>query len=247
MRFFLGTHRPNWLRELDIPLFISHRQLGKLKRLPRAKEGWGLDSGGFTELSLYGRWSFTEANYVAAVRRYRDEIGLLEWAAPMDWMCEPAILRQTRRSISEHQAETVGNFARLRYFASDLPFIPVLQGWTLQDYHNCADLYEEVGFDLAAEPRVGLGSVCRRQSTSEIEIIVTSLASRGYRLHGFGVKTKGLERYGKHLSSADSMAWSFRARRSAPLPGCVGHKNCANCSRFALKWYRRITRLQQSE
>jgi O-acetyl-ADP-ribose deacetylase (regulator of RNase III) len=31
---------------------------------------WALDSGGFTELSLHGRWKATPAAYVAAVRRY---------------------------------------------------------------------------------------------------------------------------------------------------------------------------------
>lgn len=32
--------------------------------------------------------------------------------------------------------------------------------------------------------------------------------------------------------SADSLAWSFDARRSAPLPDCA-HANCATCLRYA--------------
>jgi hypothetical protein len=40
---------------------------------------------------------------------------------------------------------------------------------------------------------------------------------------------------GDALVSADSMAWSARARREAPLPGHP-HKNCANCLEFALLW-----------
>ena len=35
---------------------------------------------------------------------------------------------------------------------------------------------------------------------------------------------------------ADSLAWSYHARREPPLPGCNTHKNCANCVRFALAW-----------
>ena len=90
--------------------------------------------------------------------------------------------------------------------------------------------------DLAALPRVGLGSVCRRQSTAEIAVIVTELARRGLRLHGFGVKTGGLHLYGHRLTSADSMAWSYAARRAPALPGCTGHKNCANCLTYATRW-----------
>ena len=47
------------------------------------------------------------------------------------------------------------------------------------DYLACADLYAAEGIDLAALPLVGLGSVCRRQSTGEIAAIVAALARRG--------------------------------------------------------------------
>ncbi|MEQ4723146.1 hypothetical protein [Nonomuraea sp. B19D2] len=80
----------------------------------------------------------------------------------------------------------------------------------------------------------------RRQSTGEITAIVTALASAGLRLHGFGVKTGGLDRYGYRLSSADSMAWSYAARREPPLPGCASHKNCANCLIYARRWRSRL-------
>jgi hypothetical protein len=83
---------------------------------------------------------------------------------------------------------------------------------------------------------VGLGSVCRRQSTTEIAVIVTELARCGLRLHGFGVKTGGLHLYGHLLASADSMAWSYAARRQPALPGCTSHKNCANCLTYATQW-----------
>jgi hypothetical protein len=130
----------------------------------------------------------------------------------------------------------VANLVALRELAPEVPFVPVVQGWTLADYLRCVEMYLRAGIDLVAEPLVGVGSVCRRQSTEEIESIMRTLAGLGLRLHGFGVKVRGLELYGGCLSSADSMAWSFRARRSAPLPGCVGHKNCANCLRYALLW-----------
>ncbi len=103
------------------------------------------------------------------------------------------------------------------------------------------DAYDQAGIDLAAEPLVGLGSVCRRQATSEIDRIVTTLAGQGLRLHGFGVKTAGLGRYGWALESADSLAWSYAARREPALPG-HRHKNCANCLVYALAWRERVVR-----
>jgi hypothetical protein len=104
---------------------------------------------------------------------------------------------------------------------------------------RCIELYQRAGVDLAAEPLVGVGSICRRQATSEIESIVHSLASLGIRLHGFGLEAGGLGRCADCLASADSLAWSFEARRSAPLAGC-GHANCANCLRYAAAWRERV-------
>ncbi|OIJ69222.1 DUF7221 family queuine tRNA-ribosyltransferase-like protein [Streptomyces mangrovisoli] len=238
MRFFLGAHQPQWLGRVDVPLFVSYRRLVARRTLPRASAPWALDSGGFTELSMHGTWRTDVRTYLAAVRRFRDEIGRMEWAAPMDWMCEPWITGLTGLSVAEHQRRTIENFLVIREAAPDLPIIPVLQGWELDDYLACADAYERSGIDLAAERVVGLGSVCRRQATGQATVIVTTLAERGLNLHGFGFKTLGLRSCGAALASADSLAWSYDARRKPPLPG-HSHKNCANCLPYALKWRAR--------
>ena len=117
-------------------------------------------------MSLHGRWHSNPATYVRAVRRYADEIGNLDWAAPQDWMCEQSVLRRTGLTVREHQRRTVRNLVRLRELAPELPFVPVLQGWTIADYERCADLYRQAGIDLEAEPLVGVGTVCRRQHKS---------------------------------------------------------------------------------
>jgi hypothetical protein len=106
-------------------------------------------------------------------------------------------------------------------------------------HHRCADLYEQHGVDLAAEPVIGVGSVCRRQHSPAVEQVMRSLAARGLRLHGFGVKTGGLARYADALVSSDSMAWSLRGRH---VPGCSpSHRSESNCLRFALAWHRHVT------
>lgn len=234
-RFYLGAHHPNWLSEFESPLFVSHRTLSRYKRaLPVAKSRWALDSGGFSELSMYGEWRTSPAEYIRWARRYRDEVGQLDWCAPQDWMCEDFIIAKTGLSIEIHQARTALNYRHLEGEAPDLPWIPVLQGQKLADYLRCWDMYDTLGIDLASKPLVGLGSVCRRQATHEISELVNVLTDAGLSLHGFGVKISGLKLYGERLTSADSLAWSYRGRR---VPGCEpGHKNEANCRRFARQW-----------
>jgi hypothetical protein len=238
--FFLGTHQPGWLARVDVPLMVSHRTLAGRRRLPRARCRWVLDSGGFTELSLHGSWQTCPAAYADAVARYAEAIGRLAWASPQDWMCEPAMLARTGLTVDRHQALTVDNYCTLRQLAPGLPFIPVLQGWTPADYLACIDRYAAMGIDLAALPLVGLGSVCRRQASSQIGAIAGELAGVGLRLHGFGVKRRGLARYADHLASADSLAWSYAARRRPALAGCTRHRNCANCPHYALAWRAQV-------
>jgi hypothetical protein len=241
LRFYLGTHEVSWLARTDVALFVSHRRLAGRRRLPVARAGWALDSGGFSELSMYGRWQTTPAVYAAAIARYRDHIGSLDWVAPQDWMCEPAITAKTGRTIRDHQHATVASVCDLRARVEGVPVVPVLQGWRLGDYLRCVELYDAAGIDLTAEPTVGLGSVCRRQATREIAVLAAELAGHGIALHGFGVKTTGLTLYARRLVSADSMAWSYNGRHHAPLPGCP-HRSCANCLRWALQWRRAALR-----
>jgi hypothetical protein len=51
-------------------------------------------------------------------------------------------------------------------------------------------------------------------------------------------KPRRMIRYADRLTSADSLAWSFEARRAAPVLGCR-HANCANCLRYAAAWRER--------
>ena len=218
-----------------MPLFVSRRQLAPRKTLPRAIAPWALDSGGFTELSLHGRWTVSAAEYVREVRRCRDEIGMMQWAAPQDWMCEPDMLAKTGLTVEEHQRRTVENFLELRSLAPDLPICPVLQGWCAGDYDDHVEAYTRAGVDLRAEPIVGVGTMCRRQATMRAGHILSNMADYGLRVHAFGLKTQGLRLSVNVLTSSDSLAWSLNARRTRPLPGCT-HASCANCMIYALAW-----------
>lgn len=236
---YLGTHKAVWLARLIEPLFVSRRTLAPRRTLPRSAGRWALDSGGFTELHMHGEWSISAETYVLQVRRFAEEIGNLEWAAPQDWMVEPSTLAKTGLDVVQHQTLTVHNLLYLRNLAADLPFVPVLQGWTRDDYLRCVDLFDRCGIDLTAEPLVGVGSVCRRGVNSEIVRILADLGALGLRLHAFGIRAPVIRRVADLIVSADSMAWSYQARfETGPMPGC-SHAKCSNCPRYAVAWRAR--------
>lgn len=236
----------SWLARTRRPLLISAVRLERQKTWPKAKGEWSQDSGGFSMLGKHGHWPGTDEEYAERTVEWSEEIGGLRWAAIRDWMCEPIMLAKTGKTISEHQKLTIDSLFRLRAAAPSISWIPVLQGWHPDDYEAHAQQYQSAGFDLSREPIVGVGSVCRRQATSEGEAVFRRVAQLGLRIHAFGVKTDGLKRYGSLLASADSMAWSYAARvRPVRLPGCR-HVTCANCFKWATQWADAIDGCRQS-
>lgn len=241
MKFYLGTSEAHWLWDevpMRHPLFVSHRRLARFKNLRPATTDWALDSGGFTELSMFGEWRTTPEAYVNAVRRYLNEVGRLDWAAPQDWMCEPQMLAKTGLSVIEHQRRTCENFLTLRELDDSLPIIPVLQGWEPADYLKHVEMYERYGVDVFNEQRVGLGTFCRRANLKPVQELVLSLASKGLKAHGFGVKRDGLPVLGHVLMSSDSTAWSLAGRKAKSRLCGIEHRaaRCNNCRTWAAMW-----------
>lgn len=251
MDFYLGVHRSAWMPLIDVPLFISANILRRLRTIPKAKRRMGFDSGGFSELDTHGRWTIDDHQLVALVRRVLDAGNEVDFAAIRDWMCEEYIRAKTGKTIREHQELTIESYANLRAIAPDVPWLPVLQGWHPDDYEAHFEMYQRAGFDLRSAPRVGVGSVCRRQGTKEGAAVINRCADLGVRVHAFGIKVEGLKLFGHRIASADSMTWSSIARkRKMNLSTCLerGHqtqrgegsraKNCANCMRLAIEWHR---------
>jgi hypothetical protein len=244
--FFLGAHHPGWLEQTSVPLFVSRASFYKDDKrrvtFPRAKGPWILDSGGFFELKKHGRWAATVEQYVEDVRIFKREVGRLQAAAGMDWMCEADQLARTGLKVPDHQRLTVDNYMELLDLAPDLPWFPVLQGWSLGEYHDHIALYEKAGVKLEKLPLVGLGSVCTRQDTVRVGFLIQDLASQGIRLHAFGFRVSGLmfKPVRDALVSADSMTWSKQARYApGPLcskPGPEHPAKCSNCLTWALEW-----------
>lgn len=258
MDFYLGTHQPHWLALYDVPMMVSRRTLAPYATKPRARHLWMRDSGGFTELQKFGAWSIGPKQFVREARADVDDVGLVEYCAPRDWMCEPLIIKGgwakgnyfvgTKLSVASHQRRTVADYLDLRERAPELPWMPVLQGWDMDDYLRCFEMYDRAGVGLSAFARVGVGTICRRQGTKEAADILRRLESEGLRLHAFGLKGTGIPNVAPFLASSDSLAWSFAARKGQLMPECArrlretgkGHKNCANCARYAFDWLANI-------
>jgi hypothetical protein len=235
---YVGAPDPSWLGRFRFPMLVSRARLSRLKKkFPTAITPWILDSAGFKHVEANGRWLITAQQYAEEAQKWMERIGRLVAAAPQDWMCEPEIRRVTGKSVQEHQELTIANFLLLRQLAPTVPWMPVLQGWLISEYRRHIEMYAAAGVDLTQQKRVGVGSVCRRQDSIRISLLMRELASRGMHLHGFGVKTRGLDWYGEHLGSIDSAAWSYHARREGDrTPGCE-HSDCRNCPAYAQWWH----------
>ena len=153
-------------------------------------------------------------DYAAQIDRW-SRCGNLLAAVAQDYMCEPFILEITGLTVSEHQSMTTKNYKRLRKIVQSAYIMPVLQGFTPQDYVAHIGQYGEW---LTQGMWVGVGSVCKRNgSPREIEAVLAAIKEvrPDLRLHGFGIKRTALafQQVSEGFYSTDSMAWSYAARR----------------------------------
>jgi hypothetical protein len=150
-------------------------------------------------------------------------------------MREPAMLAKTGLSVAAHQRLTIERYRALRAVVDGSAYVmPVLQGYRPAEYVRHLARY---GRDLRRGAWVGVGSVCKRNTDVDAIYAVLRAIRRvraDLRLHGFGLKTTALDDRAIRaaLHSADSMAWSFHARRHGRNP---------NDWREARRFERRIT------
>jgi hypothetical protein len=259
-RFYVGCPDPYWVNKVDddAMLFISRQRFVHVlskkegggiapsgRKLQTSNCSWALDSGGFMMIDKNGDWCLYPDEYAREIEILAGCVGNMDWAASMDYMCEPCQIEKTGSTVFEHQLMTVAYYKELRRLVD--PWIhvtPVLQGWHPKDYLAHVEMYAMCGVDLLEMPVVGVGSVCRRQDTVMSEEIFGSLHGFGFgNLHGFGIKREALKKPSivRSLRSADSMAWSDHARRAKyKFDGCdENHADCRNCRTWALAYGER--------
>lgn len=214
MRFFTGLHQPSNAAHFDAA-FVSVNRL-RTRKGPFTVGDWIMDSGAFTEISTHGRYRHEVSEYAAEIRRWAGN-GRLLAAVAQDWMCEPFIVAKTGLTVERHQQLTVERYdALLEHDTAGVYVMPVLQGFAPTDYVAHIRMY---GDRLAHGAWVGVGSVCKRNGDPR-QIAAVLLAIKAERpdllLHGFGLKTTALADplVRSLLHTADSMAWSFHARKN---------------------------------
>lgn len=227
--FFIGLHQPSDAYHFD-RAFISINRIRERKSSFHCKR-WIMDSAAFTEISTHGAYRHTVAQYATAAKRWENDPGLIAIVS-QDYMCEPFILAKTGLTIEQHQTLTIQRYDELMHHQLRPYILPVLQGFYPRDYVVHIRQY---GWRLPENAWVGVGSVCKRNSTplTVLWVLQAIKAERpDLRLHGFGLKLTALAlpEIRALLATADSMAWSLRGRQ-------IGR---GNDWAFAKDWERRI-------
>lgn len=214
---------------------------------------FALDSAGFTAMSLWKRkgaqagmagifpWTCSQYLEFACCSG-------ASWYSQPDLCCEPEIaqnaaevdyriratatlLEAVLRQLYAWQNELARTLPT-RVVANMLPPpVPVIQGWSGDDYRRSLDLLVQVWQRwqpwLASPALIGVGSVCRRTLNHPTHGLYSVLAGlegnlpAGARLHLFGVKGAALQQLRTYpwIASADSMAYDFSARQKALREG----------------------------
>jgi len=236
MRFFTGLHQPSDAKHFDAA-FISVNRLKKRKSAFDVSD-WILDSGAFTTILTHGDYPESVEVYAAEIKRWSKNGNLLA-AVAQDYMCEAHMLKITGKTILEHQQLTIERYdALLKCDTGGVYIMPVLQGYAPADYVRHIEMY---GDRLKHGAWVGVGSVCKRNGDPRaIEAVLMAIKAvrPDLRLHGFGLKSTALSSWivRELLFTADSMAWSFAARKQG--------RN-ANDWREAKRWADRIAAIPE--
>lgn len=163
---------------------------------------------------MHGGYPEAPEVYAAQIRKWKGNGELLA-AVSQDYMCEPAMLERTGLTVADHQRLTIERYDAILACDTGVYIMPVLQGYAPEEYVSHVRQYGE---RLPHGAWVGVGSVCKRNASPEkiLDVLLAIKRERpDLRLHGFGLKMTALGNgiIRQLLETADSMAWSFAARK----------------------------------
>jgi len=261
----------------DMPVMVSasafwNRATGEFIEPPQSELEQcdvALDSAGFTAMAQWkrkGPQAGMLGIYPWRLEQYVELAGLLRpsWWSQPDLCVEEPIAgdREARRyrieataAMLEASLILVDRWQQQGAFWQSPP-VPVLQGWTVDEYceslDRMVDIYARMARTFDQPVLVGVGSMCRRPvNDPEIGIlaILDGLLPRlppGIRLHLFGIKGSALERLVKlpQIASFDSMAWDFAARVHSRKHGQPNTMDRRAATMHA--WYARQSRVLAS-
>jgi hypothetical protein len=211
-KFYVGTHMVNHAAELRYSMISVNRLIGRKSDFQA--QHWIMDSAAFSRLTTHGEHIPLE-KYAEQVERW-SRCGMIDAAVTQDYMCEPFVLTKTGKNVAEHQQLTIERFLKLKSIVKSAYLMPVLQGYEPSEYVSHLRQYGSI---LGRGQWTGVGSVCKRNSSvKSIRRVLRAILKERHdlNLHGFGLKITALQDgfIRDCLFSADSMAWSFAARKN---------------------------------
>ena len=195
--------------------YILLNHASKTNRRPKSAKLLFVDCGGFYN-SLAGNYKTSDTEYLEYVKSVNADFFALR-----DYTCEKEVCKRLKTTTKEQIKKTFEHHLRMLEYLDDFLLdcngkkaiaVPVLQGYELEDYLYCLDLYREAGL---INSYMAIGTLCRRNATREITKIVGKLREElpdWVMIHAFGVKIPTLKRIWNLCDSIDTGAWDFVSR-----------------------------------
>lgn len=181
--------------------------------------GLSVDCGGFTAARRWGSYPWIPEQYAAFVQAVSRDVPLA-FCACMDYACERGVNREQYATNIARIEATIMNERACKDAASELPWLPVLQGDTLEE--RAYDLARRRELGVLPETYAGIGSVCGRGAIAARNVVKFYDGHlSGVKFHGFGMHIGALddEAVMGALKSWDSYSWTWaRGARSMRAP-----------------------------
>lgn len=197
----------------------NDRERFKSAYTPRNVASICVDSGGFTAAQRWGRYPWIPIQYAEFVHTASRDVEL-DFCAIMDYACEPSVDRSTYHTNRQRIKATIRNEAACCRADPSLPWLPVLQGDSLEERAFDLDLRERVG--MLPDSYAGIGSVCGR-GVKPARDVVKFYTDRlpGVKFHAFGMHVCALDDdavWGA-TRSWDSYGWNWgRGMKDMVMP-----------------------------
>lgn len=181
--------------------------------------GLSVDCGGFTAARRWGAYPWEPAQYAEFVGAVSRDVPLA-FCACMDYACERGVNREHYQTNIDRIEATIANEADCKASAPDLPWLPVLQGDTLEE--RAYDLSRRRELGMLPDGYAGIGSVCGRGAKAARNVVrFYDGHLSGVKFHGFGMHIGALDDdvVMGALKSWDSYSWTWaRGARSLRAP-----------------------------
>jgi len=214
--------------------YVMLNHASRVNRRPKYTKLLFVDCGGFYN-SLGGNYKTSDIEYLNYVKSVNADLFALR-----DYTCEKEVCKRLKTTPKEQIKKTFEHHLRMLEYLNDFYLeynnkkalaVPVLQGYELEDYLHCLDLYRSNGI---LSTYIAIGSLCRRNATREITEIIGKIREElpnWTMIHAFGIKLPAIKKIWNICDSIDTGTWDYASRWDI----IRGEKSKREASRDALK------------